>query len=114
MSRAEYDVSEFPRSTTLPHGERNRLTYLPRGAHGTHACRDKWAKTQSANKDIKVYIGAPASWDAAGTGYVDVGTLANYAKHAQKTWSSFGGVMLWEVSLAVGECESLRSTFYVF
>lgn len=98
----------------MPHGERNRLTYLPRGAHGTHACRDKWAKTQSANKDIKVYIGAPASWDAAGTGYVDVGTLANYAKHAQKTWSSFGGVMLWEVSLAVGECESLRSTFYVF
>ncbi|KAH8987099.1 glycoside hydrolase [Lactarius hatsudake] len=62
---------------------------------------DHWAKTVSANKNIKVYIGAPASKDAAGTGYVDVGTLANYAKQAQKTWSSFGGVMLWEASLAV-------------
>ncbi|KAH9053008.1 glycoside hydrolase [Lactarius deliciosus] len=62
---------------------------------------DHWAKTVSANKNIKVYIGAPASKDAAGMGYVDVGTLANYAKHAQKTWSSFGGVMLWEASLAV-------------
>ncbi|KAI0260435.1 glycoside hydrolase superfamily [Gloeopeniophorella convolvens] len=62
---------------------------------------DHWAKTTSANKDIKVYIGAPASKDAAGTGYVDAGTLADYGKQAQDTWSSFGGVMLWDVSLAV-------------
>ncbi|KAF8268137.1 glycoside hydrolase superfamily [Lactarius quietus] len=62
---------------------------------------DKWAKTQSANKDIKVYIGAPASKDAASTGYVELSTLANYAKQAQNDFSSFGGVMLWDVSMAV-------------
>ena len=69
--------------------------------------RDNWAKTVSANKDIKVFIGAPASPSGAGTGYVDSYTLAHYAKHAQKTWSSFGGVMLWEASLAVRQCESV-------
>jgi len=86
-------VSEPPDVSCVRHVHR---------AHGD-VCRDHWAKTVSANKNIKVYIGAPASKDAAGTGYVDVGTLANYAKHAQKTWSSFGGVMLWEASLAVGQ-----------
>ena len=78
---------------------------------GYDAFRDKWAKTVSANKDIKVYIGAPASEEAAGEGYVDIGTLAKYAKQAQETWSSFGGVMLWEASLAVGQCESTGACF---
>ena len=73
---------------------------------GLMKCRDNWAKTQSLNKDVKVYIGAPGSGNAAGSGYVDVNTLSKYAKHAQKTWSSFGGIMLWEMSLAVGQCES--------
>lgn len=80
-------------------------------SHADYAFRDKWAKTVSANKNIKVYIGAPASKDAAGTGYVDVGTLANFAKNAQKTFSSFGGVMLWEASLAVGQCGSGARVF---
>lgn len=62
--------------------------------------RDKWAKSGSANPDIKVYIGALAGLD--GAGYVDASTLAGYITHAQNTWPSFGGVMLWEASLAVG------------
>ncbi|KAI0058757.1 glycoside hydrolase [Artomyces pyxidatus] len=61
---------------------------------------DNWAKTKSANKDIKVYIGAAASAGAAGDGYVGASTLASFAKDAQKTWSSFGGVMLWDASEA--------------
>jgi len=60
---------------------------------------DQWAKSGSANPDIKVYIGALAGQD--GSGYVDPNTLASYITHAQRTWSSFGGVMLWEASLAV-------------
>ncbi|EIM91612.1 glycoside hydrolase [Stereum hirsutum FP-91666 SS1] len=61
---------------------------------------DTWAKTKSFNKDVKVYIGAPASSDAAGTGYVDNTTLAKYATDAQNKYSSMGGVMLWDASEA--------------
>nr|VWO97697.1 Alcohol dehydrogenase 1 [Ganoderma boninense] len=61
---------------------------------------DKWAKTQSANPDVKVYIGAPASPDAAGEGYVSPSTLAKYVADAQKKYSSFGGVMLWDADSA--------------
>ncbi|KAF8492550.1 glycoside hydrolase superfamily [Russula emetica] len=56
-------------------------------------------KNGSANPDIKVYIGALAGQE--GSGYVDSNTLAGYITYAQRTWSSFGGVMLWEASLAV-------------
>ncbi|KAI0696937.1 glycoside hydrolase superfamily [Cytidiella melzeri] len=61
---------------------------------------DNWAKTQSANKNVKVFIGAAASKDAAGTGYVDSTTLANYAADAQAKYSSFGGVMMWDADTA--------------
>ncbi|RPD72443.1 glycoside hydrolase [Lentinus tigrinus ALCF2SS1-7] len=61
---------------------------------------DNWAKTVSPNKEVKVYIGAPGSADAAGEGYVGVSTLANYVSDAQENWSSFGGVMLWDADTA--------------
>jgi chitinase len=50
--------------------------------------------------DVEIYIGTLASYD--GTGYVDANALAGYIKQARDTWSSFGGVMLWEASLALG------------
>ena len=71
----------------------------------TGSVRDQWAKKGSANPNIKVYIGALAGQD--GSGYVSPKTLAGYIKHAQSTWSSFGGVMLWEASLAVGMAHNL-------
>jgi chitinase len=60
--------------------------------------RDQWAKTKSSNRNIKVYfkLVAPASPQAAGSGYVSSGTLAKVALNAQKQFSSFGGVMLWD------------------
>lgn len=61
---------------------------------------DDWARSGSANPDIKVYIGAAASANAAGQGYVDIGTLKNYATNGQDTFDSFGGVMLWDASEA--------------
>ncbi|KAF7794759.1 hypothetical protein EIP86_005897 [Pleurotus ostreatoroseus] len=61
---------------------------------------DNWAKTTSFNKNVKVYIGAPASADAAGTGYVNSSTLANYVSQAQSKYSSFGGVMMWDMDTA--------------
>ncbi|KAF8898406.1 glycoside hydrolase superfamily [Infundibulicybe gibba] len=61
---------------------------------------DDWAKNQSPNPDVKVYLGAPASAQAAGDGYVDADTLNTIAQQAQKQYSSFGGVMLWDADVA--------------
>ncbi|KAI0750065.1 glycoside hydrolase [Daedaleopsis nitida] len=61
---------------------------------------DTWAKTKSANPNVKVYIGAAGSADAAGEGYVNVSTLANYVADAQSKYSSFGGVMIWDADTA--------------
>ena len=64
---------------------------------------DDWAKTTSPNRDVKVYIGAPAAPGAAGSGYVDAGTLGNIATQTRNQYSSFGGIMLWDASQAYGE-----------
>jgi len=60
---------------------------------------DQWAKT-SPNPNIKIYLGAPSSPQAAGSGYVSSDTLASVALNAQKQFSSFGGVMLWDMDAA--------------
>ncbi|KAG7089660.1 hypothetical protein E1B28_011320 [Marasmius oreades] len=60
---------------------------------------DQWAKTQSPNKNVKVFVGAPASPTAAGSGYVDISALSGIIQQA-KQFSSFGGVMLWDASQA--------------
>lgn len=47
---------------------------------------------------MKVYIGAAASSNAAGEGYVNISTLISIAEQTRKQYSSFGGVMLWDAS----------------
>ena len=64
--------------------------------------RDNWAKTVSPNPNVKVYIGAPAAPQAAGSGYVSASTLASDALQTRSQFSSFGGVMLWDASQAHG------------
>jgi chitinase len=71
--------------------------------------RETWAKTKSPNKNIKVYIGAPASSSAAGSGYVDITTLGKIAKETRAKYSSFGGIMLWDASQAYGACLSYHT-----
>ncbi|GJJ14436.1 hypothetical protein Clacol_008700 [Clathrus columnatus] len=61
---------------------------------------DNWAKTVSINPNVKVYIGAPASSSAAGSGYVDAATLGSIVQQTQAQFSSFGGVMMWDASQA--------------
>ncbi|KAG6845016.1 hypothetical protein H0H87_001537 [Tephrocybe sp. NHM501043] len=61
---------------------------------------DNWAKTKAVNKNVKIYIGAPASSTAAGSGYVSAATLGKIAKETRSKYSSFGGVMLWDASQA--------------
>ena len=64
---------------------------------------DTWAKKTSRNKDVKIFIGAPASSSAAGSGYVDAATLAKIASETRSKYSSFGGIMLWDASQAYGQ-----------
>ncbi|KAG2094010.1 glycoside hydrolase family 18 protein [Suillus discolor] len=61
---------------------------------------DNWAHTVSPNPDVKVYIGAPASSSAAGSGYVSPSTFTPIIQETMAEYSSFGGVMLWDASQA--------------
>ncbi|GFF45654.1 chitinase 2 [Aspergillus udagawae] len=62
---------------------------------------DNWAKTVSQNKKAQVFLGVPANTGAAGSGYVPVETLKSIIEYS-KTFSSFGGVMMWDVTQAYG------------
>ena len=54
-------------------------------AHGFNFEKwDQWAQTTSKNKKFKVLVGAPASQDAAGSGYVDSDQLRANVKYSQK------------------------------
>ncbi|KAG8934878.1 Chitinase 1 [Tulasnella sp. 418] len=61
---------------------------------------DYWARNVAPNKGVKIYIGAPASDTAAGSGYVNVATLGNIIQQTRTSFPSFGGVMLWDASQA--------------
>jgi hypothetical protein len=74
--------------------------------------RDHWAKTQSPNRDVKVYLGAPGSADSAGNGFVSSQTLINVARDAQNRYSSFGGIMLWDADSAYSK--QLTAYFHSF
>lgn len=69
----------------------------------TEFYRDRWAKTTSPNPDVKIYIGAPASPQAADSGYVDSENLAKIIESTRSQYSSFGGVMLWDADSAHSE-----------
>ncbi|KAI1105744.1 glycoside hydrolase family 18 protein [Jackrogersella minutella] len=58
---------------------------------------DDWAQNTSANKDVKVFLGIPANTGAAGSGYEDLTTLSPVIEYS-KTFTSFGGVMMWDMS----------------
>ncbi|KAJ2637845.1 Chitinase 2 [Coemansia sp. RSA 1286] len=63
---------------------------------------DTWAKTQSPNKNVKIYIGAPGSQSAAGRGYVDAPTLNTIVNSVRGSYGTLGGVMTWDASQALG------------
>jgi len=63
----------------------------------------------SPNPDVKIYIGAPASPQAADSGYVDGESLAKIIESTRSQYSSFGGVMLWDVDSAHSEPFTLSS-----
>ncbi|KAH8554469.1 glycoside hydrolase superfamily [Umbelopsis sp. PMI_123] len=66
---------------------------------------DNWAKTQSKNSNVKVYLGVPGSTSAASSGYVPYSTLTSTIDSLKSQYSSFGGVMMWDASQAYGNTE---------
>ncbi|KAK3323872.1 glycoside hydrolase superfamily [Cercophora scortea] len=57
---------------------------------------DNWAKTVSKNPNVKILLGIPGSASAGG-GYVSGSQLAAVVGFS-KGFSSFGGVMIWDMS----------------
>ncbi|KAJ2767609.1 Chitinase 2, partial [Coemansia nantahalensis] len=57
---------------------------------------DNWAKTKSANKDVKIFIGAPGSPTAASSGYADGAALRTVYDSVRSKYTSLGGVMTWD------------------
>jgi hypothetical protein len=59
---------------------------------------DTWAKETSPNSNVKILLGVPGSNAAAGSGYVSYGALEPIIQELYSTYSSFGGVTLWDAS----------------
>jgi len=69
---------------------------------------DNWASTVSLNPDVKVMLGVPASSTAAGSGYESGTDLADIITYC-KTFGSFGGVMMWDMSQAYANAGFLNA-----
>ncbi|RJE21351.1 chitinase [Aspergillus sclerotialis] len=72
---------------------------------------DGWAKSASKNKNVKVLIGMPGSPSAAGSGFVPAHVMQEVLEWS-KSFSSFGGLMVWDATQAYevgGLLPSLKS-----
>ncbi|KAG7450237.1 class III chitinase [Guyanagaster necrorhizus] len=96
LNAASFDAIYGTRFYNNPCG----LTNFGEASNWNFGIWDAWARNTSLNPDVKVYIGAPASSTAAGSGYVDIGTLSEIAVQMRNSFPSFGGVMLWDASQA--------------
>jgi chitinase len=59
---------------------------------------NQWARTNSKNKNVKVFVGVPGN-QGAGRGYVPLSNLGPIVEESEKA-KSFGGVMIWDASQA--------------
>ncbi|KAF9301472.1 Chitinase 1 [Mortierella antarctica] len=74
---------------------------------------DTWAKTISTNKNVKVYLGVPASQTAANAGYVTIDRLRQIIDDVRCKYTSFGGVMMWDTSQAYGNFDNTGTQYSV-
>ncbi|KAI8370775.1 glycoside hydrolase superfamily, partial [Choanephora cucurbitarum] len=63
---------------------------------------DNWAKKTSPNKKVKIMLGIPGSNSAAGSGFVSFNALQKITKNVHSSYSSFGGVSIWDASASYG------------
>ncbi|KAH8548638.1 chitinase 1 [Umbelopsis sp. PMI_123] len=64
-----------------------------------------WATGTSINKNVRIFIGVPGSTTAAGSGYVSLSALESTISSVRSSYSSFGGVMMWDASQAYGNTD---------
>ncbi|KAM0931692.1 hypothetical protein ACQ4PT_000157 [Festuca glaucescens] len=62
------------------------------------ALRSAWQQWTAALPSATVYLGLPASLEAAGSGYVDADTLVSQVLPLVEGAANYGGVMLWSRS----------------
>ncbi|KAF9282661.1 Chitinase 1 [Mortierella alpina] len=74
---------------------------------------DTWAKTVSLNKAVKIYLGVPASRTAANAGYVAPEKLREIMDAVRCKYSSFGGVMMWDVSQAYSNLDTSGTQYSI-
>ncbi|KAF9909105.1 Chitinase 1 [Linnemannia zychae] len=60
---------------------------------------NNWATTVSKNKDVRILLGVPGGPGAAGSGVISAAQL-NTILAAVKSYSNFGGVMMWDTGIA--------------
>ncbi|KAI0905660.1 putative class III chitinase [Ustulina deusta] len=73
---------------------------------------DDWAHNTSKNPSVRVLIGVPANTGAGG-GYVDASALGSIIQDTKGDYSSFGGIMMWDMSQLytnTGFLDSVRSS----
>ncbi|KAI8149315.1 chitinase [Fennellomyces sp. T-0311] len=66
---------------------------------------DEWARTQSVNKNVRLFLGVPASDYAAGQGYVPYNDLTAAIRETASRYTTFGGIMMWDASAAYANTE---------
>ncbi|KAF9080181.1 Chitinase 1 [Mortierella sp. AD031] len=59
----------------------------------------KWATDVSINKNVRVLLGVPGGPGAAGSGVIGASQLVTILSNI-KSYSNFGGVMMWDVGIA--------------
>ncbi|KAF9899117.1 Chitinase 1, partial [Lobosporangium transversale] len=60
---------------------------------------NNWATTVSQNKNVRILLGVPGGPDAAGSGVIDANRLKTILASI-RTYSNFGGVMMWDAGVA--------------
>ncbi|KAF8924106.1 glycoside hydrolase family 18 protein [Dissophora ornata] len=60
---------------------------------------NNWATSVSLNKDVRILLGVPGGPGGAGSGVISASTL-NTILNGIKSYSNFGGVMMWDAGIA--------------
>ncbi|KAG0262070.1 Chitinase 1 [Actinomortierella ambigua] len=71
----------------------------------------EWALNTAKNRDVKLYLGVPASRTAANGGYVEPSRLREIVRELRCAYSTFGGVMSWDISQAYGNFDDAGQAF---
>lgn len=79
--------------------------YCSLGSNFNFDTWELYASGTSPNKNVKLYLGLAGSPTAAGSGYVDAGTVKQYLSKIQGG-ASFGGISIWDASQAFANVNS--------